>query len=269
MPLAPSAVRALCQKHIAKTNFKPSDLFRFEQLIVHSVEHNLASGRFQRLTSHRSRSQRLTLQAYVDCVIAVATNEFARLVALENKDAIAWGQLQTLLTYRAVNLIRRWRPRADVSADAVDFAQQACLIIYDKPFPCDVAFEAWAITILKNLISERYTRSRDVLDRITTPDSLDEMPSNNESGSTLAELIPDDQALVPFDRVEDHMDMLQAIDQLRSPAQRFVIIATFLEEQDDAQIARRLHKTKQAIYNLRDRALAKLNEILTTPPRKK
>jgi DNA-directed RNA polymerase specialized sigma24 family protein len=42
-----------------------------------------------------------------------------------------------------------------------------------------------------------------------------------------------------------------------------VIQDTFLRELDDAQIARRLGKSKQAVYNLRHRALARLQKILT------
>ncbi len=265
---APS-LRARCRKCIAKTKFNPNDPIRFEDLIVRSVEHNLASGRFQRLASSRSRTHPLELEDYIDRVVACACEESARLEALENGDSTAWEQLFFLLTRRAVAIVRQWRPIADIFGDAADFAQQACIIIYHKTYPCDVAFEAWATTILRNLISERYNRSRDALDRDGHPDSLDATASHDESGSTLGELIADGQSLAPFDQVENLMVLLDAIDQLRSPAQKYVIIATYLEEQDDAAIARRLGKTKQAVYNLRERALAKLHEILTNPPRKK
>lgn len=61
--------------------------------------------------------------------------------------------------------------------------------------------------------------------------------------------------------------MLDAIEQLRSKAQREIIIRTF-EELSDAQIAQQLGKSKQAVYNLRHRALARLKEILSEPTRK-
>ena len=262
MPLATSTVRTLCRKRIANTSFTPSDPIRFEQLIVHSVERSLTNGRFQRWNANRSRAQRLTVRAYVDRVIEQAHEEFERVIALEEKDSAAWTQLQTLLTHRAAAIIRQSRPTADIFADAAEFAQQACLVIYHTTYPCDVAFDAWATIILKNIIFERYARSPDALDRNVHPDSLDAPVSHDETGLTLAELIPNSQLLAPFAQVEDRMVLLEAIDQLQSRAQRKVIIAAFLEEQDDAQIARRLHKTKQAVYNLRDRALAKLYEIL-------
>ena len=81
-----AAWRALCQKRIAETNFKPSDSLRFEQLIVHSVEHNLANGRFRRVATNRPHHQRLTTQTSVDRVIVIAQDEFARLITLEEQD---------------------------------------------------------------------------------------------------------------------------------------------------------------------------------------
>lgn len=269
MPLAASVVHALCRKRIEKTKHTSTDPARFERRIIRSVEQNLASGRFQRLASNRSRTHPLKLEKYIDQVIVCACEEETRLEALEHGDATAWEQLRILLTRRAMVIIHQWRPHADILGDAADFAQQTCLIIYHKIYPCDVAFEAWATTILRHNISERYNRSRDALDRDSHPDSLDNSSAHDETGSTLSELLANDQSLAPFEKVENQMVLFDAIDQLRSPAQRYVIIATYLDEKDDAEIARYLGKTKQAVYNLRDRALAKLNEILRDPTRKK
>jgi RNA polymerase sigma factor (sigma-70 family) len=117
-------------------------------------------------------------------------------------------------------------------------------------------------TILKNLVLAHYTRNGDVLNQPTAPESLDAADRMIAStGNPLGELLADTHALAPFEKIENQTVLLNAIAQL-SPTQRQVIQDTFLRELDDAQIARRLGKSKQAIYNLRHRALARLQQIL-------
>jgi RNA polymerase sigma factor (sigma-70 family) len=239
------------------------------QWIVQSVETNLATGRFQRVAASRAASRPLTLSAYIDRVTLHATREYARIHALENGDPLAWERLRALLLQRALRLMQRLRPHSASANEASNAAQQVCLIVFETRYPCDVPFDAWATTILNRLILARYTRSPDLLDRQTTKSLEQPTRADDPDGNQTSELIADPQSLAPFEKIENQTLLLDAIDRLTSHTQRQVIVQTFLEEMDDAQIARRLGKSRQAVYNLRARALARLKEILTESGRKK
>ncbi len=269
-PFDRSAIRALCRKRIAAARPDIPYTLALENQVVHQILHNLASGRYERFATHRARRANLALADYADNVVYFVYHESARVRALAEHDKQTWEQINALLYRRACHMTQRLRPGMNSNADALEFAQQACLIIFTQPYPFDVAFEAWATTILNNLVLTRYTRSRDVLNRPTAPESLD-APHAQDDGAIvfLGELIADPQSLTAFESVENQTFLLTAIQQLHSPTQRDIIISAFLHGQDDAQIARRLGKTRQAIYNLRLRALARLHEILAKTQRKK
>jgi RNA polymerase sigma factor (sigma-70 family) len=160
-------------------------------------------------------------------------------------------------------MVHHFRDGTDAWEEALNFAQETCLIIFEQRYPFDVSFEVWATKILKNLILARYTRGKDILDRRQRLESLD--AETSEGGDSLQEVTPDTRSLVPFEKIENQTLLLNAMAQL-SPIQRQVIQDTFLRELDDAQIARRLGKSKQAVYNLRHRALARLQQILARQP---
>jgi RNA polymerase sigma factor (sigma-70 family) len=258
------SIRTLCRKRIAALCATTDDPIRFQDRITRVVEENLTSGRFQRFATGRSERQPVTLVNYIDSVIFHCSREHARIQGLENGGTTEWNRLRDFLFRRAVPMVQRFRSGPDILASARDFAQQTCLIIFDECYPFDVSFDAWATTILKNLILAHYTRSPDVLNRFHPPESLDEPRGTDaESRPTLGELVPDNLSLALFEKTESQIVLLDAIDHLRSPAQRKVILETFLEELDDAHIARHLGKSKQAVYSLRHRALARLKEILS------
>jgi len=258
---APSRrVRALCRKRLAALDVSPAP---HEDRVVQVVQGNLANGRFERFARGQRDHRTVTLTAYIDNVIFHASREQARVQRLEDGDAAEWNRLRDSLAHRACCMVRSFRNGHEAYTEALDFAQQTCLIVFNQRYPFDVSLDAWVGTILKNLVLTRYRRSSDVLSRPHAPDSLDEVndPASGGNGF-LNELLADSKSLAPFERVENQMVLLQAIERLRSRAQRQVITATFLEELDDAQIAKWLGKSKQAVYNLRQRALARLRVIL-------
>lgn len=263
------SLRLLCRKRIAATRRlgNPSD--QFEDRIFKSLCENLASGRFERFVAGSDRRQRLGLPDYVDRIIFHTEREFQRVKALEQGDPTEWNRLHETLFRRACRMIQPFRNGTDANMEARDFSQQACLIIFDQRYPFDVAFDAWATTILKNLVVAHYTRSSDVLRRPNAPSSLD-VPLRTEDGSvaSLGDLLADAKSLAPFERVENQALLLDAIDQLRSSEQRNVIVWTFLDGLSDKQIAKRLGKSVQATYNLRWRALKRLRNILESPRKK-
>ncbi len=262
-----SSIRTLCRQRIAALRNSGDDPRPFENWVVRRVEENVASGRFQRLAAGRATRRPFNVADYVDLVICHAHREGARLRALEAGDPVAWNRLRDSLYRRACRMTRHFRNGSEASAEAWDFAQQTCLVIFSQRFPCDVSFDAWATTILKNLILVHYSRSPDVLNQHRPPASLDAPVVEDGSVCLLDELLASPQSLVPFEKVENQALLLAAIDKLRSAAQRQVILWTYFDQLDDGQIARRLRKNKQNVYNLRRRALLRLKRILAQPSR--
>ncbi len=264
------SIRRLCRRRIAALPAPGSDPDRFENRVVRLVEENLASGRFQRVAANRAERHPLRLAEYVDRVIACASRESARVQALEGGDAAEWNRLHDFLLRRALPMVHHFRDGADAFAEAANLTQEACIVIFGERYPCDVSFDAWATTILKRLVLKHFTRSSDVLDRPDPPESLDRPKRGDDAGGTpLGDLMPALNSLAPFAKIENQSLLLDAIGRLRSPVQRQVIYWAFLEEWDDTQIAQRLGKSEQAVYNLRQRALVRLRKILGETPRKK
>ena len=259
--LTPQQLRLLCHKRVARR--KAGSSARLEARVAQLVKQNVDGGRFERLNAARARPRALTLTEYVDRVIEHVLREDARVQALEQGDEGQWNRLRELFYRRACRKIQPYRSGDEANTAAWDFAQQACLVVFEAPYPFDVAFEAWATTILNNLVLAHYTRSPDALNRLRPADSLDSPhPTEDGSDGFLGDLLANPHSLVPFEKIENLETLLKAVNQLSSHAQRRVIIATFLEELDDAQIAEELGRGRQAIYNLRKRALGRLKQIL-------
>ncbi len=269
------AVRTLVRKRLGKL-FPCSDkrLASIEDRVVVIVERNVATGRFNRLISGTAspgtprtlpRAQARRLAEYVDRVLYYIERELDRVDALEHGDQAAWTLLRAFLVARAVRMCRRLGRGS--RAQALDFADETCLVIFDQFYPFDVSFEAWATTILKNLVLGRYYRSRDAMDRRPLLESLDTpVMSGGEAISSLGDLIPDDLSSLAFERIEHQQMLATAIDQLSSPEQRQVILDTYFSGLQDGEIARRLGRTKQAVYNLRSRALTNMRAALKSVP---
>lgn len=203
------------------------------------------------------------LEAYVDRVIATYLREHDRVEALAAKDGVAWTELSGQLTDRAYHMLLRWQvPAAKAANEAEGCAQQACEAIFGEPFPYDVPFDAWSGRILVNLILQRYTRSKDLMDQNPGVLSLDQ-PGRGDARDdvSLHEFLVDESAESAFESIAVREWLIQAIAGLPSEAQRQVIIDTFFYELSDDEIARRLGKSKQAVYNLRHRALGHLRRI--------
>ena len=251
----------------------PEDIAR---RIAEIVARNIASGRAQRVMKvwnyggvGAEGQQAVTdghaeepLRAYQERVMAIYLREHARVEALAQGDRGAWEALFQSLRHRAYCMLLRMGMSVEQAEnEAGDFAQQACEIIFQQRFPFDVAFDAWATLILKRLILQHRTRSRDLADRVPCLVSLD-LLDGDRGEISLYEFLANPLGVSPFDRVEVQERLLQAIGQLRSQAQQQVIIDTFFYELDDETIAQRLGKTRSAIQLLRHRALKRLRSIL-------
>ncbi len=228
------------------------------------LQENLNRGRFKRFANRRSPSDPATLSDYIDHILCNIAREYSRIAALEKGDTEAWQQLRDYLAHRALRRLQRFRNGPEIDTEAFDFAHDVCLIVFGEPYPFDVAFDAWTTVILNRLILARYNRSTDALDRPALPQPIDGSPAIDGDGETApGDLLIDGQSLALFEKVENQSVILGAINRLQSLTQRRVIRYTYFQELDDAQIAKRLGKSKQAVYNLRKRALGRLKEILT------
>ena len=263
-------IRLLCREQLVAAGDVIKKNTRFEERLEQIVSENISSGRFERVASARAKRHSLTLNQYIDRVSFCLDHESPRMQALQCEDNEEWQRLGNFLSKRAQRLLRRFRDGSQVEAEAFDFAQETCLVIFEARYPFDVPFEAWATTILNRQILARYTRSKDAANRPQAPDSLDG-PSNPNRGDSdsLAELLADPRSLEPFERIEIQAELRNAIGMLRSSSQREVIIATYFEGLDNDQIAKRLGKTKQAVYGLRLRGLARLKVLLGDEPSKR
>ncbi len=230
------------------------------QRLTAIVARNIQSGRAQRVLAATAPEQ---IDQYIDRVIAAFLVEHDRLDRLAAGEADAWARLFQQLAQRAQWLLNRIATSPATAPEAIEFAQAACEAIFRSTFPCDVSFDAWATLVLKNIIWQRYQRSRDLLDRNSQVESL-ENASTAEPGAefSLHELLADPNSNV-FDQPEVREWLLTALDQLSSVTQERVLIELYFNERSIPEVAQRLGRSVQAVYNLKHRALLELKSILT------
>lgn len=239
------------------------------------VWRNVQSGRVRRAFARNGAHTSITLDSleeYVDRVIGHYLDEGERVERLAVGDGAEWEYLQRRLYWRAYRMLQRWSPMGfTAKQDAVDFAQQTCLTIYHATFPYDVSFDAWATLILKNDILKRFTRSTDVIDRNPSMESLDHLCDDYDSDSwrsprSLYDVMADPDSEALFESVDAQEQVRWAIARLPIPSQRQVVTYTFLLGRPDEWIAREMGRSRQAVYNLRHRAIQQLRQIMNAPP---
>lgn len=244
---------------------------RLTTFVTQIVETNLAKGGLARFASACGKPMPSVLSEYVARVVECVEQEGARVQSLQDGQPAEWQRLQTLLMQRAYNFLCLVCDPSVARAEAPDFANDTCVIIFNHTYPFDVAFEAWATTILRNRILAQYTRSSDVLNCMPTRASLDApiMTSDGNLG-TLAEIVPHPFADSWVAQIEDRVMLCDALAQLQSPLQQTLIQTIYLEGGAFADFAARNKLSLQAVYNLHHRALAQLRKKLpaASPARK-
>ncbi|HLF27091.1 MAG TPA: RNA polymerase sigma factor [Anaerolineae bacterium] len=239
--------------------------------VAQIIWRNLHSGRVRRALGRDERRAPIPLdwlERYVDRVISHYLDEHERVERLADGDSAEWERLQRRLCWRACKMLQHWSRTSLTAQDAVDFAQQTCVSIYHATFSYDVAFDAWATLILKNDILKRFTRSKDIIDRNLRVESLDQShPGHECDGShSLYDTLADPASEALFESVDAHEQVKQAIAQLPNPSQRQVVTYTFLLGRSDEWIAREMGRSRQAVYNLRHRAIQQLRQIMSASP---
>lgn len=255
-------LRSLCCRHLDSFISKkgqPALPMSFDSSlceITTLVAKNLGTGRLDRQNRSRAPLEQLTLEAYVDRVIAVWAEEQPVWYALRAREPEAWRWLEQDLTRTAKQLLgKRVRPGSDALV-AADHVQRTCLKILSYDFHFDLPLLVWARTILKNTIREP-GRSRDALDRwhltfqemLASPlekdgDALEYEPTDNASEERLAQ-------------IREREAILQHLAKL-TPLRQAVLILTYFEDVPDPEIATRLEISRTHLYSTRHRALKQL-----------
>ncbi|AJS60138.1 sigma-70 family RNA polymerase sigma factor [Paenibacillus sp. IHBB 10380] len=90
--------------------------------------------------------------------------------------------------------------------------------------------------------------------------SLDSPLSQEESGATLGELISSD--VNDYDSLEKHMDIQQALSQLKEQEQKVLLLA-FQDGESQRSIAQKLGVSQMSVSRIQKRATEKLKEIMS------
>jgi RNA polymerase sigma factor (sigma-70 family) len=220
---------------------------------------NLSNGRWQRVARGKNHLTDEDLHKYGLRVAKRYWVERETIIGLASNDDNLWQDLRNKLERRAFYAcIRYGVSRGRAENQARDHAQEACEIILCNHYPCDVPFDAWAGRILINCILQNLQRSTDLMDRETfvepSIEDLWDVRRVDQEPLNVSQPI--------FGDLETHALLLDAIERLPSEAQRQVILLEFFFDWDAEQIAMKLDRTAQAVYNLKYRALQKLREIL-------
>ncbi len=288
-------IRQICEVRIrtlVASNTLEQDGTSFDDLIeriAKIVSQNLISSRLKRVVDksednispvHNSYSndeqikydgqlQGISVQSlipYIDRVANFYLREHERVERLGTGDEAEWKKLHDQLTTRAYYaLLRRQISATRARDEAMEFSQETCHAIFSNLFPYDVPFDAWIAKILNNFILQRYSRSRDLIDR--KPQAIISLDYSGHQTKTVDEfsfhnLLSDERSVSAFNQVEVQEWLIQAIAGLRSQAQQQVIIYTFFYDLTDEEIADRITKSKNAVQILRHRALQRLQKIL-------
>ncbi len=253
-----------------------------------ALAHNLRTGRVYRVLQQQNlaevplplslyaelegdgteeQQQLSRLLGYIRLMVGVYLLERDRLAALSASEPEEWNALTEQLTRQAYHqLVARSIGPWYAHDKATELAQQACVRVFSAVYPCDISFDYWVGAILKNLVLEFLTRSRDLLDRnlrVTSIDQLDEQ--GIEPSAPEPSLLPatgTDANAISF-AFGDNEALLQAIHGIRSDDRRAVLIMTYFQELDDEEIAERIGKSRGAVHTLRCRALTQLRSALT------
>ena len=256
---------AIYQECLLKGHYRPPDGPLEEHIgeIRAIIQRNVASGRFQHVKNYRGGH--LTVGEYARQVISNYLESYPLVSGLIAEEGRAWQSLWEMLFVAAYHKLCSYGwDREQAWGRAQEVTQEACIQIHGSSYPWDCPFDAWALTILIHIIKRQYKRTTSPLDvpgMTQTPQALrQESLEGEEYGDRGVAKASIEQN--GFRAVEDHEMLTVAIRQLPSAAQREVIIALFFEGLSVNEIAVRLGKTPQAIYNLKHRALAKLKALL-------
>lgn len=198
--------------------------------------------------------------SYVSDVAWYFRQECQRYFLLVLNDETAWADVWDLVYRRVIGYLRHYHhPEVLIHQHAPDLAQHCTALIWQKlrTYPFDCAFDSWVSAFVANEV-KRFSSSTEIK-RAAKVVSLDQ-PLAGGDELPLGEFIPDRDHEMQLENREMEMAIEGKLDAL-SPVQGEVIIRQ-LAGQDNEQIALALGKSRSAIYNIRNRALERLQALI-------
>lgn len=210
---------------------------------------NRADGRIEKFFNSKTED---TVSDYVDRVVKYYKKCNGYVSRIESDDEVAWDHLlEKLRKWAYAFLKKKGVPfQADLFQIANDCANDACLRLLNVRFPFDVHYESWACRVVQN-VTLNYIRQH--TDKIEYADI-----DLNEAHEWLQALsVPDGAS-----RVENRIDLLDAISQLNSEDRQRFILLYYFSGKSFVEIAEILDRTLNALYKLHFDALENLRKIL-------
>jgi len=239
-------------------------------IVQELLEHNFAKGRWQQVMRKEFpfRDLDAAIQAYANRVAAGYEEQHTRVEPLQQGEAKAWTTLRCWLEKCARSRLQRqfYLEGENLQYEVEELVQDTCEAILTTYFPYDVIFEAWVSCILHNLIRRHY-RAAKVRHCITFADMMAETLSPGGPNAEEQEWeweFPD--PCQPLESWELHNLFEDLLAQLPTEEQRQVTRLTYILGWDAEAIATQMGKTRQAVYNLRNRGLTNLQCLLSASP---
>lgn len=175
-------------------------------------------------------------------------------------DAAAWAEIVRLHSKRVFNLCYRFTGSPD---DAQDLSQEVFIKVYRTIGSYDGskgAFPTWLTTLTRNLLVDHFRRTKQ--ERLT--DSLDAPVSADENSSSRGDLIEDQAAVSPEDKIatSQKQQLVHAALQKISPDLREAVILRDLQDMDYKDIARVLKVPEGTVKSRINRGRAELARLL-------
>lgn len=174
-------------------------------------------------------------------------------------DAVAWEELVRQYNRRIYNICYRFTGSSD---QAEDLTQEVFIRMYRSLDSYDAekaAFTTWITTMTRNLLVDHFRKSK--YDRLS--DSLESTITDDESGPTLGEQLPDTAA--PPDATmanqETRLMVHKALQKL-SPELREAVILRDLQDMDYRDIAQVLKVPEGTVKSRINRGRTELARLL-------
>lgn len=241
-------------------NLSPEEIAEIAAIVAY----NLECGRAEKVMNREG----LDLAGYIATVARIYADLHVQVCILRAGDHQAWEELWSELFSRVRGALRKVLGDASRNipeARYEEFVQEACIDIFRGRYPYDCDFQAWKFRVLANRILKGLYYTNNPLDRPGLVRSIPEMAEDNGMEEEalldwiagLKEPPPD---FVESVHIREHV--YEAIARLPSEVQRQVAILSWPEPLEDEEIARRLGKTINAVYKIRQRARANLKRLL-------
>lgn len=197
--------------------------------------------------------------SYLDDILHYAAVEGPYVAALSEQDGEAWQAMASLISARVHTYLRRYFV-STLSRDVLeeDIVQMCCLDFWGwlESYPYDCKLEAW----ISQCISRKVLRVCSSADYRHTIRQLSIDASLNYDDGILADILPDDGAQRAFSQVEMKIALRLALRRL-PPLQRQAILS-ILRGEEVTEFSRRMGRTPNSIYKLRERARKSLRHYM-------